>query len=178
MSTRGRDAAPQNAPKVNEGITAERVLLIGEDGEQIGTILTERAMAMAREAGLDLVAVHQADEAVPVCKLLDYGKYKYEAHRKKVESRKNQKSVEMKEVQVRPSIGESDLAVKCKAMKKFIEAGKKVKLVLRFRGRELSHKEIGHEVVAKILEHCSDFAKEESPPKLEGSMIIAVLTKK
>jgi translation initiation factor IF-3 len=162
---------------VNEDITAEKVLLIGPEGEQIGVIPVGQALSIAREADLDLVVVGDGSP-VPVCKVLDYGKYKYETHRKKAESRKKQKTVELKEVQIRPSISEHDLSVKCRAISKFIEAGKRVKLVLRYRGRELSHKEVGQMVMTKILEYCQEFAKEETPPKLEGSAMIAILAKK
>jgi translation initiation factor IF-3 len=110
--------------------------------------------------------------------VLDYGKYKYEAHRKKAESRKKQKTVELKEVQIRPSISEHDLSVKCRAIGKFIEAGKRVKLVLRYRGRELSHKEVGQTTIAKVLKYCCEFAKEETPPKMEGSVMIVILVSK
>ncbi|MDR1365190.1 MAG: translation initiation factor IF-3 [Holosporales bacterium] len=177
MPTKGREPARQNAPMINDEITADSVLLIGVDGEQVGTIPTERALSMAKEAGLDLMVVSEG-AAIPTCKIVDYGKYRYEANRKKTESRKKQKIVELKEVQVRPSIGDHDLSIKCKAINKFIEEGKRVKLVLRFRGRELSHREVGLKVMAKILEYCQDTAKEEMPPKMEGSAMITVLAKK
>jgi translation initiation factor IF-3 len=177
VPTKGQELTRQNAPKVNEEITADEVLLIGSDGEQVGVIPIEQALSIAMEAGLDLVVVGEGTP-VPVCKVLDYGKYKYEAHRKRTESRKKQKTVELKEVQIRPSISEHDLSVKCRAISKFIEAGKRVKLVLRYRGRELSHKEVGQVVMTKILEYCQEFAKEETPPKLEGSAMIAILAKK
>ena len=128
------------------------VRLIGAGGEALGIVSVREARIAAEDAGLDLVMV-APDSKPPVCKILDYGKYKY-----------------------RPFIGENDLMVKCRAIKKFIEAGNKVKLVLRFRGREMSRQELGHGVVKKVLEFCQDFAKPENPPKLEGSLIITILT--
>ena len=151
------------------------VRLIGAGGEALGIVSVREARTAAEDAGLDLVMV-APDSKPPVCKILDYGKYKYEQQKKKAESRKKQKTIDIKEIQLRPFIGENDLMVKCRAIKKFIEAGNKVKLVLRFRGREMSRQELGHGVVKKVLEFCQDFAKPENPPKLEGSLIITILT--
>ncbi len=151
--------------------------MIGADGEAVGIVPIKEAQDIATEAGLDLVMVAE-DSKPPVCKILDYGKYKYELQKKKTESRKKQKIIDLKEVQVRPFIGGNDLLIKCKAIRRFIDAGDKVKLVLRFRGREMSRQEIGHEVVKKVLDYCQEFAKAENPPKLEGSMIITILSAK
>ena len=153
------------------------VRLIGADGEAVGIVSIQEAREAAEDAGLDLVMVAK-DSNPPVCKILDYGKYKYEQQKKKTESRKKQKTIALKEVQVRPFIGENDLLVKCKAIKRFIESGDKVKLVLRFRGREMSRQELGHEVIKKILDFCEEFAKPENPPKLEGTMITTILSGK
>jgi translation initiation factor IF-3 len=151
--------------------------LIDAEGQPVGVIPIDEAMGMAVSAGLDLVLI--SDESVPpVCKILDYGKFKYEQQKKKAESRKKQKTVDLKEVQIRPFIGENDLLIKCKAIKKFIDDGNKVKLVLRFRGRELDRKEFGQDVIRKVLDYCQEFAKEESPTKLEGTSFITILTKK
>ncbi|MDR0695382.1 MAG: translation initiation factor IF-3 [Holosporales bacterium] len=166
-----------NSLLINERITSREVRLIGQDGQPIGIVPTTEAMEQAEAVGLDLVMI-SGESAPPVCKLLDYGKYKYELQKKKTESRKKQRTVDLKEVQLRPFIGENDLMIKCKAIRKFIEAGNKVKLVLRFRGRELTRKEFGHEVVRKVLDFCQEFAKEEAAPKLEGSVIITTLTKR
>ena len=157
------------------GVTSVR--LIGADGEAVGIVPIEDARSAAEDAGLDLVMVAK-ESTPPVCKILDYGKYKYEQQKKKTESKKKQKIITLKEVQVRPFIGENDLMVKCKAIKRFIESGDKVKLVLRFRGREMSRQELGHEVVNKVLEFCQEFAKPENPPKLEGTMITTILSGK
>ncbi|MDR0942151.1 MAG: translation initiation factor IF-3 [Holosporales bacterium] len=167
----------QDSLKINKKINSTEVRLIGADGEPVGIIPTSEALDMAYAAGLDLVMVAE-DATPPVCRILDYGKYKYEQQRKKAESRKKQKIVALKEVQIRPCIGENDLLIKCKAIKKFIESGDKVKLVIRFRGREMNRKESGQEIVRKILDYCQEFAKEENPSKLEGATLMTVLTKK
>ena len=154
-----------------------KVRLIGANGEAIGIVAISEAKRIAADEGLDLVVV--AKEAnPPVCKILDYGKYKYEQQKKKVESRKKQKTIELKEVQIRPFIGENDLMVKCKAIKRFIESGDKVKLVMRFRGREMSRQDIGKDVIKKVLDFCQEFAKPENPPKLEGMMMLTILSGK
>jgi translation initiation factor IF-3 len=162
---------------INENIEFKKVRLVGADGAMVGIVPIEDAIAAAEESDLDLVVVAEESDP-PVCKILDYGKYKYELQKKKVESKKKQKVINIKEVQLRPFIGENDLLVKCKAIKKFIENGDKVKVILRYRGREISRQETGREVIQKVRDFCSDFAKEETLPKLEGSVIIMVLTGK
>jgi translation initiation factor IF-3 len=162
---------------LNDGITAKEVRLFGADGQPVGVVPIKEALSIAYASGLDLVMISE-DSIPPVCKILDYGKYKYEQQRKKVEAKKKQKIVDLKEVQLRPSIGENDLLIKCKSIKKFVENGDKVKLILRFRGRELNCKEFGHEAVQKVLNYCQEFAKEESPTKMEGSVLITILTKR
>lgn len=162
---------------VNPFAGVSSVRLIGADGEALGIVSVQEARDAAEKAGLDLVMVAKESNP-PVCKILDYGKYRYEQQKKKAESKKKQKTISLKEIQVRPFIGENDLMVKCKAIKRFIEGGDKVKLVLRFRGREMSRQELGHEVVKKVLNFCEEFAKLENPPKLEGTMITAILSGK
>ncbi|MDR1391165.1 MAG: translation initiation factor IF-3 [Holosporales bacterium] len=176
-ATGKRPETNQLSTFVNDGIEASEVRLIGIDGEVVGIVPIEKARDIAEKAELDLVVVSM-DSVPPVCKILDYGKYRYEMQKKKTESKKKQKNAELKEIQVRPSIGENDLLIKCKAIKRFIDAGDKVKLVLRFKGRELTRKELGHEVIRKVLEYSRDFAKEESPAKLEGFVITAILAGK
>lgn len=166
----------KESPLINENITYKEVRLIGASGEVLGIVPLKEALAQASNAGLDLVVMAE-NANPPVCKILDYGKYKYEQQKKKAESRKKQKTIELKEVQLRPFIGDNDLLIKCKAIKKFIESGNKVKLVLKFKGRELSRQALGFEVVNRVLEYAKEFAKEENPAKLEGSSIIAILTK-
>lgn len=166
-----------NAPMINENIRVSKVRLVGPDGEAVGIVSIDEALGVARSAGLDLVVVAEESDP-PVCKVLDYGKHKYDLQKKKTESRKKQKIVNIKEVQFRPFIGENDLLVKCKAIKKFIEGGDKVKVVLRYRGRELSRQEAGREVVQKVQDFCQEFAREEMSPKLEGSVMIMILAGK
>ncbi len=163
--------------KINEEIKVEEVRLIGSDGKPIGIVPTSKALEIAKSEELDLVLVSE-DANPPVCKILNYGKYKYSLQKKKIEAKKKQQTITLKEIQLRPFIGENDLAIKCKAIQKFILNGNKVKVVMKFRGRELSRKELGMEVVNKVIETCSEFAKPDNPPKLEGSTIMTVLTKK
>ena len=153
------------------------VRLIGANGEPVGIVSLSEAKKAADKAGLDLVIVSK-DSNPPVCKILDYGKYKYEQQKKKAESRKKQKTIDLKDVQIRPFIGENELMVKCKAIKRFIESGNKVKLAMRFRGREMSRQDIGKEVIGKVLEFCQDFAKPENPPKLDGTTMMTILSGK
>ena len=162
---------------INENIKAAQVRLIGADGQPVGIVAIEDALAAADEANLDLVLVAE-DANPPVCKILDYGKHKYEQQKKQADSRKKQKTVTIKEVQLRPFISNNDLMVKCKAIKKFIDNGDRVKIVMRYRGRELNRQETGNEIIRKIREFCVEFAKEDSAPKLDGSSVILMLSKK
>lgn len=162
---------------INDEISASTVRLIGAEGQALGIVSLAQALEVSGNAGLDLVLISPESDP-PVCKVLDYGKYRYELQKKKNESKKKQKIVGVKEVQLRPYIGENDLLIKCKAIKKFTEAGNKVKVVLRFRGRELRHQDIGAEVLKKMMEICGDFCKEDSPPKLDGSVMIVMLSSK
>lgn len=172
-----RMAIQKDTTKINGEIRVPEVRLIGSDGQPIGIVPTSKALEIAEEEELDLVLVSE-DANPPVCKILNYGKYKYSLQKKKIEAKKKQKTITLKEIQLRPFIGENDLAIKCKAIQRFILDGNKVKVVLKFRGRELSRKELGQEVVNKVIESCSEFAKTETPPKLDGSTIMTVLTKK
>jgi translation initiation factor IF-3 len=175
---RKKGLVAQNSPVINENIKFDEVRLVNADGESVGIVPIDEARRLASESFLDLVLI-SSDALPPVCKILDYGKYRYELQKKKSESRKNQKIINIKEVQVRSLIGDNDLLVKCRAIKKFIEEdGDKVKVVLRFRGREISRQELGREVIRKIIEFCKDFATEEYAPKLEGTLITLVLSKK
>ena len=162
-------------------VTAEnwKLKILKTDRNEVRThIITGTITVLYKDkAGLDLVIVSK-DAKPPVCKILDYGKYKYEQQKKKAEAKKKQKTIDLKEVQIRPFIGENDLMVKCKAIKRFIEAGNKVKLVMRFRGREMSRQDIGQEVINKVFEFCQDFAKTENPPKLEGTVMMTILSGK
>lgn len=143
----------------------------------IGVVLKRDALARAAEEGMDLVEVSPNAEP-PVCKILDYGRYKYDLQKKKAEAKKKQKVITVKEIQVRPVIAENDLSIKIRDGRRFLEAGDKVKVSMRFRGRELSHQEIGLEVLRRMREQFEDCAKVEVMPKLEGRQMIMVLAPK
>lgn len=140
----------------------------------IGVVSRLEGLKMAQEAGLDLVEVSPNAEP-PVCKILDNGKYKYEQQKKKAEAKKKQKVIEIKEVQLRPGIDENDFQVKLRAIHRFIDEGNKVKVTMRFRGREVAHHELGMEVLIRIRESINDVAKVENNPKLEGKQMIMVI---
>lgn len=159
---------------MNEQIRIERVRLLDAEGEMIGIVTTREALRQAGEAGLDLVEISPNADP-PVCKILDYGKYKYEQQKKASEARKKQKVVEVKEIQIRPMIGDNDYMVKLKAAKRFLEDGDKVKVVLRFRGREMAHTEIGFGLLKKMIEDLGTSAKVEFEPKMEGRQVMMVL---
>ena len=143
----------------------------------IGVVTRFEGMQMAQKAGLDLVEVSPNAEP-PVCKILDYGKYKYEQQKKRAEAKKKQKIIEVKEIQMRPGIDENDYQVKCRAIRRFIEDGDKVKITMRFRGREISHHEIGMNVLTRLREQFEELAKVEQMPRLEGKQMIMVLVPK
>lgn len=140
----------------------------------VGIVTTREALRQADEAGLDLVEISPNADP-PVCKILDYGKYKYEMQKKASEARKKQKVVEVKEIQIRPMIGDNDYMVKLKAAKRFLEDGDKVKVVLRFRGREMAHTEIGFNLLKKMIEDLGSATKVEFEPKMEGRQVMMVL---
>ena len=162
-------------PRVNDQITERKVRLVGADGAQVGIVSIDDALAMAEEAGLDLVEVSPNAEP-PVCKILDYGKYKYEAQKKAAEARKKQKVIEVKEVKMRPGIDIHDYDVKLKAARKFLDNGDKVKVTIRFRGREMAHQELGMAVLMRFRDDLADRSKVEQMPKMEGRMMIMMLT--
>ncbi|MCI9173724.1 MAG: translation initiation factor IF-3 [Lachnospiraceae bacterium] len=162
---------------INEQIKDKEVRLIGEDGEQLGIMPAREAMKIAREAELDLVKIAPTAKP-PVCKIIDYGKYKYELVRKEKEARKKQKTVEIKEIRLSPNIETNDLNTKINAAKKFISKGNKVKITLRFRGREMAHMQSSKHILDDFAEHLSDIATVEKAPKLEGRSISIVLTEK
>ena len=143
------------------------VRCIDPDGEQLGVLDTQDAIRKAEDFGLDLVEV-QPNADPPVCKILDYGKFKYEAQKRANEARKKQKIIEVKEIKLRPNIDEHDYQVKMRNVQKFLNAGDKVKVTLRFRGREMAHQELGANVLTRVREGTDEFAKVEAMPKLEG----------
>lgn len=163
-----------DGPRVNENIRAEKVRLVDADGEMAGVVSVPEALRMAEEAGLDLVEVSPNADP-PVCKILDYGKYKYEQQKKAAEARKKQKTVDVKEVKIRPGIEKHDYDVKMRNARRFLEGGDKVKVTMRFRGREMAHQDIGLGVLRKMKEELADVSKPELEPKLEGRQMIMVL---
>jgi len=150
------------------------VQLIDQGGTNHGTVPFETAIAMAQEAGLDLVEI-SPNSVPPVCKILDVGKYKYQAQKKAAEARKKQKVVEIKEIKVRPMIDDHDYDVKMRSMKRFFEEGDKVKVTLRFRGREMAHQELGTKLLERVKGDTGTMAKVESEPRFEGRQMIMVL---
>lgn len=158
---------------MNDQIRATQVLLITEDGDKQGPLAMETALDIAQRAKLDLVEVAPGD--IPVCKVMDYGKFKYQQQKKKAEAKKKQKVVEVKEIKMRPNIDQHDYEVKTKAMRRFFEGGDKVKVTLRFRGREMAHQERGMELLNRVREEFEATTKVEALPKLEGRQMMMVL---
>jgi translation initiation factor IF-3 len=168
-------AAPKKpkGPRINRDITNSKVLLITETGEKRGVVSIDEALAAARSAGLDLVEV--APGETPVCKVLDYGKLRFENQKKKAANRKNQRTTSLKEIKMRPNIDTHDYQVKTKAMQKFFDRGDKVKVTIRFRGREMAHMDRGMSLLAQVKEDFEEIAKVEFEPKTEGRMMTMVL---
>jgi translation initiation factor IF-3 len=154
-----------------------RVRLVDAEGTMVGVVPRNDAIAMAAEAGLDLVEVAPGADP-PVCKILDYGKFKYEEQKKKNEARKKQKVIEVKEIKLRPGIDDHDYDVKMRSMVKFIEEGDKVKITLRFRGRELAHQDLGMNVLMRVREQLDEVAKVEQMPRMEGRQMTMVIAPK
>ena len=164
----------KDGPRVNDQIRSKTILLIGAAGEKHGEIGIEEALAMAEEQGYDLVEVSPGVKP-PVVKMLDFGKYKYEMQKKAAEARKKQKIIEIKEIKMRPTIDKHDYEVKMRAIKRFFEEGDKVKVTLRFRGREMAHQHLGMELLGRIQKELDPIAKIESYPRIEGRQIMMVL---
>lgn len=163
-----------DGPRVNEQIRVPTIRLIDQNGEMIGVISPREALRMAEEVGLDLVEISPNAEP-PVCKILDAGKYKYELQKKAAEARKKQKVVEIKEIKIRPLIGDHDYQVKLKAALRFLEEGNKVKVTMRFRGRELSNQKLGYDLLNRFKEDLATKGKVEMEPKSEGKQVIMVI---
>ena len=165
----------RDGPRVNDEIRAPQVRLIDHEGEMQGVMSARDALLRAQAVGLDLLEISPNADP-PVVKILDFGKYKYEAQKKKNEARKKQKVIEIKEIKVRPNIDENDYQVKMRAMKSFIEEGDKVKVTLRFRGREMAHQEIGVRVLERIKNEMDPVSKVEQMPRMENRQMVMVLT--
>ena len=161
-------------PAVNELISAKEVRVISEKGDMLGVLKTEDAIKQAFDAGLDLVEV-SPNASPPVCKIIDYGKYKYQIQKKQAEAKKKQKTFEVKEVKLRPGIEDHDYDVKLKSIHRFLSAGDKVKITLRFRGREMAYQQRGMEILKKLENAIELTAKVEQVPKLEGRQMTMVI---
>jgi translation initiation factor IF-3 len=155
-------------------ISSAQVRLVDENGEQVGVVSTADALRRAENVGLDLMEVSPNADP-PVCKILDYGRFRYEAQKKKNEARKKQKIIEVKEIKMRPNIDTHDYEVKMRAIHRFIGEGDKVKVTMRFRGREMVHQEIGKQVLDRVREEMDETAKVEQFPKLEGRQMTMVM---
>ena len=164
----------REGPRVNERILVDSVRLIDHEGNNRGVLTTQAARDLADEVGMDLVEVSPHTDP-PVCKLLDYGKFKYEAQKKANEARKKQKTVEVKEIKMRPNIDQHDYDVKMRAVLRFLDEGDKVKVTMRFRGREMAHQERGLLVLDRVRDQLEELVKVEQTPKMEGRQMVMVV---
>jgi len=175
--TRGDAALATDDARINDRIRARQVRLIGADGSQLGVRALPDALAIARESGLDLVEV-AANAEPPVCKIMDFGKYKYEQDQRRKESRKRASNVVIKEMKFRPKIDSHDYDTKMKHVERFLEEGSKVKLTIMFRGREMAHQEIGRRLIERIVGELADIATVEIPARSEGRTLTMVVMSK
>ena len=167
-------APTKTGPRSNSEIKVPEVQLIDAEGTNRGVVGIEEALELAAQAGLDLVEISPNNKP-PICKILDFGKYKYQAQKKAAEARKKQKTQDVKEIKMRPNIDTHDYEVKMKSVKKFLDEGDKVKVTLRFRGRELAHTELGMELLNRVRDEIADISKIEAHPKMEGRQMMMVL---
>ncbi|MGC2856077.1 translation initiation factor IF-3 [Novispirillum sp. DQ9] len=167
----------KDGPRVNEDINSQTVRLIDADGEQVGVVHIREALEMADEVGLDLVEISPTAEP-PVCKIMDFGKFKFETQKRKAEQRKKTKVIEIKEIKLRPNIDDNDYNIKMRNLKRFIEDGDKVKVTLRFRGRELAHQDLGMALLNRVREQFAELVKVEQFPKMEGRQMTMVMAPK
>ncbi|HCZ17069.1 MAG TPA: translation initiation factor IF-3 [Accumulibacter sp.] len=167
--------ALQKAQRVNGEINAPEVRLVGEDGEALGVMSAREALSLAEEAGLDLVEIAPMARP-PVCRIVDFGKFKYQEQKRQHEQRQKQKQVQVKEVKLRPGTDENDYQIKLRNMTRFLEEEDKVKVTLRFRGREMAHQDIGMRQIERIRADLQEVALVEQMPKMEGRQMIMVLT--
>lgn len=166
-----------NLPKANLEITSLQVRLVNETGEMLGVVSIEKALQAAEKAGLDLVEISPNAEP-PVCKIMDFGRHKYQEKKKMHDAKKKQKVVALKELKLRPTISDHDLGIKIKSMNGFIADGDKVKITLKFKGREITHQEIGFTVFEKIKAQLSEDAKVEYEPRMEGNQLMMIVVPK
>ncbi|WP_375614912.1 translation initiation factor IF-3 [Bartonella sp. AC10YNML] len=167
----------KDGPRSNQDIRVPHVQLINDEGQHKGVVAIQEALAMAADAGLDLVEIVPNAEP-PVCKIIDLGKLKYQTQKKAAETRKKQKVIEIKEIKMRPNVDVHDYGVKLKAVHRFIDHGDKVKITLRFRGREMAHQDLGLKLLQRVKEDTSEIAKIELEPKLEGRQMMMVIAPK
>jgi translation initiation factor IF-3 len=174
---RGAPSREPPGPRINDAIGVPEVRLIDDSGENVGVVSTTDALERAENAGLDLVEV-SPDASPPVCKILDYGKFKYQERKKAAAARKHQKTVEVKEIKMRPGIDSHDYDTKIRAMRRFFDDGDKVKVTLRFRGREMAHQHLGWDVLNRVKADTEEIAKIESDARFEGRQMVMVLAPK
>ena len=179
MASRRYDRRPpvERGPRINHQIRIRQIRVIDEDNEQLGVLETADALALAVRKGLDLVEI-APNQRPPVCRIMDYGKFKYEEKKKEQASRRKQHQVQVKELRVRPGTGEHDLQTKVKRARDFLEAGDKVLVCCLFRGRQMAHKDVGEQVIMEVVKHLSDVAKVEAPCRQEGRRMVLMLAKK
>jgi translation initiation factor IF-3 len=176
IARRPHNAPPtrDTGPRVNDRIRAIEIRLIGADGDNVGVVSPARARQMAEEAGLDLVEI-SPNANPPVCKIMDFGKFKYETQKKEAEARKKQKTIEVKEVKFRPNTDTHDYDVKIRNVFRFLENGDKVKVTLRFRGREMAHQNLGRELLERVAEDTKEVGKVENFPRMEGRQMVMMI---
>ncbi len=176
IARRPQSAPPtrETGPRVNDRIRGGDIRLIGADGENIGVVSPNRALMLAEEAGLDLVEISPT-AVPPVCKIMDYGKFKYETQKREAEARKKQHIIEIKEIKFRPGTDDHDYDVKMRSVMKFLSEGDKVKVTLRFRGREMAHQQLGLDLLNRVAGDVGDAGKIEQMPKLEGKQMVMMI---
>ena len=176
IARRPHNAPPtrDTGPRVNDRIRAPEIRLIGAEGENIGLISPEKALVLAEAAGLDLVEI-SPNATPPVAKIMDFGKYKYETQKKESEARKKQKIIEIKEIKFRPNTDTHDYEVKMRSVTKFLEGGDKVKITLRFRGREMAHADLGRKLLERVADDVTELGKIEAMPRLEGRQMVMMI---
>ena len=179
IARRPHNAPPQRetGPRINDRIRAPEIRLIGADGENVGVVTPARGLELAQEAGLDLVEI-SPNAVPPVCKIMDLGKFKYEQQKREAEARKKQKIIEIKEIKFRPGTDTHDYDVKMRSVMKFLTEGDKVKVTLRFRGREMAHQQLGLELLNRVASDVGEAGKIESMPKLEGRQMVMMIAPK
>lgn len=173
----GLRISTEKKPRVNDEIRTHEVRLIDAEGQQLGVVITHEAKKLAEEAGLDLVEV-SPEAKPPVCRIMDYGKFKFQLSKRKAAAKKKQKQIQIKEIKIRPGTEEADYQVKIRSIIKFLENGDKAKVTVRFRGREMSHPELGMQLLEKMIVELTDYAAVEQYPKFEGRQIVMVLAPK